>query len=92
MRRDAVESVFSAKAKENLRAAEMLFTDRMYNASANRAYYATFHAAVAALSSAGIQLDRIKHETVQAKFNGELIRRKKSTLGASSRICLSYKQ
>ncbi|MCP4600745.1 MAG: HEPN domain-containing protein [Proteobacteria bacterium] len=70
-------SIFSAKAKENLRAAEMLFADRMYNASANRAYYAAFHAAVAALSSAGIQLGRIKQEAVQAKFNGELIRRKK---------------
>ncbi len=72
-----MESTFAAKATENIRAAETLFENGMYNASANRGYYAALHAAVAALESAGIHLDRIDHDKVQAQFNGELIRRKK---------------
>ncbi|MCP4549156.1 MAG: HEPN domain-containing protein [bacterium] len=72
-----METTFFAKASENIQAAEMLFESHMYNASANRAYYAAFHSAVAALAHAGIQLGRLKHDAVQARFNGELIRRRK---------------
>ncbi len=68
---------FTAKASENLRAAELAFASRLFNASANRAYYAALHAAVAALAMGGIHLDRVDHSSVQAKFSGELIRRRK---------------
>jgi uncharacterized protein (UPF0332 family) len=68
---------FLIKAKENLEAAEVLFDLRLYNASANRAYYAAFQAAVAALAAAGFQDSVPSHSTVQAKFSGELIHRRK---------------
>jgi len=76
-----MESTFADKASENLRAANLLFEQEMYNASANRAYYAALQAAVAALEKAGIRFDRINHETVQARFNTELIRRRKTCPG-----------
>jgi len=56
---------FLAKAEQNLRAAELLFENGLYDASANRSYYAALHAAVAALSGAGIKTERISHDTVQ---------------------------
>jgi uncharacterized protein (UPF0332 family) len=71
-------SGFVAKAEENIRAAEILFRQELYNASANRAYYAALHAAVDALARSGFQVERIDHDKVQANFNGELIRRKKA--------------
>lgn len=72
-----MKMIFSTKAQENIEAAEILFENQKYNASANRAYYAAFHAAIAALTNAGIPIDRISHESLQAKFNGELIRKRK---------------
>ena len=68
---------FLEKAKENLEAARLLFDAGLHNASANRAYYAAFHAAIAALSDASIKTDNKKHANVQAQFSGELIRRRK---------------
>ncbi|MDM8522305.1 HEPN domain-containing protein [Desulfococcaceae bacterium HSG8] len=68
---------FLRKAEQNLRAAELLFENGLYDASTNRSYYAALHAAVAALSGAGIKTERISHETTQAKFAAELIRRRK---------------
>ena len=65
------------KANENLEAARLLFDAGLHNASANRAYYAAFHAAIAALSAAGIRMDNIKHANVQAQFSGKLIQRRK---------------
>ena len=35
-----MKEVFSAKSRENLRAAAILFEQEMFNACANRAYYA----------------------------------------------------
>jgi len=49
----------------------------LYNASANRAYYAAFHAAIAALAAIGIETDAISHPATQSLFNNELIRRRK---------------
>ena len=72
-----MESTFAIKAEENLRAAEVLYEKAMYNASANRAYYAALQAAVVALLKGGIRLERIDHEKVQAQFSGKLIRRRK---------------
>jgi len=67
---------FLDKAKENLKAAHLLFDNALYNATANRAYYAAFQAAIAALVAEGHTL-HTSHETVQSTFNGELIRRRK---------------
>ncbi len=72
-----MKMIFSAKAQENIEAAEILFENQKYNASASRAYYAAFHAAIAALKNAGFSIDKISHESLQAKFNGELIRKRK---------------
>ena len=52
-----------------------------YNNCANRAYYACYQAAIHALIEAGIQpptaSDRRGHGFVQARFNGDLIKRRK---------------
>ncbi len=72
-----MKSEFLAKARENLKAAEVLFENHLYNASANRAYYAAFHAAIAALADVGITMDQISHEAVQSNFVVELTQRRK---------------
>lgn len=71
---------FFAKAEENLKATALLLEQGLYNAAANRAYYATFQAAVAALLHVGISLeigDRISHQAVHSSFATELIQRRK---------------
>jgi uncharacterized protein (UPF0332 family) len=68
---------FLATAKENLEAAQVLFDRGLYNASANRADYAAFQAAVAALAAVGFQDSVPSHKTVQAKFSAELIHQRK---------------
>jgi uncharacterized protein (UPF0332 family) len=73
----SLKSEFIVKAKENLNAAELLFENKLYNASANRSYYAAFHAAITALSKEGFETERISHEAAQSFFAGELIKRKK---------------
>ncbi len=60
-----------------MKAAQLLFENDLYNASANRAYYAAFQAAIAALLRFGIEFDRSSHKSVQATFSGELIGRRK---------------
>ncbi len=68
---------FLNKAKENLTAARICFDNGLYNACANRSYYAALHAVVAALAHRGISRDKIDHGQVQADFSGELIKRRK---------------
>jgi len=65
------------KAKENLKIAQLSFDRECYNACANRAYFASFQAAVAALAHNGIQSDKNEHAWVQSEFNLQLIKRKK---------------
>lgn len=72
-----MKNEFFDKAEENLRAAQICFDSGLYNACANRAYYAALHAAVAALAHRGIKRDKIDHGQVQADFSGELINRRK---------------
>ena len=72
-----MEKEFFAKAEQNIKAAELLFENGLYDASANRSYYAALHTAVAALSKAGIKTERISHETTQSNFSAELIRKRK---------------
>lgn len=58
-----------AKAREALQGAESELANRRYNNAANRAYYACFHAAIAALIDADIRSsERWEHDFVQARF------------------------
>jgi uncharacterized protein (UPF0332 family) len=68
---------FFQKAKENLKAAQVLFDQKLYNASVTRSYYSAFQIAIAALAKYGITSDKIEHSRVQANFNGELIHKRK---------------
>ncbi len=68
---------FFTKAEENLQAADTLFGLGLYNAAANRAYYAAFQAAIALLSFYGIRHNENPHSWVQAQLAAELIHRRK---------------
>ncbi len=72
---------YLAKAVESLDSATADFAGARYNSCANRAYYACFQAAIAALLSAGIRPANPRgewsHELVQSQFNGLLINRRK---------------
>jgi uncharacterized protein (UPF0332 family) len=74
-------STYLEKALESLAGAESEFANRRYNNCANRAYYACFQAAIHALMEAGIRPPKATaqwgHEFVQARFNGDLINRRK---------------
>ncbi len=87
-----MEKDFLEKANENLEAARLLFDAGLHNASANRAYYAAFHAAIAALSDASIKTDNKKHANVQAQFSGELIRRRKVYSGSLSPLLMDMQE
>ena len=67
------------KVDESLSGAESEYVNGRFNNCANRAYYACFQAAVAALVRAGIGPSgsgRYDHDAVQAQFVGELINRR----------------
>lgn len=70
------KEIFSARALENLQAAELLFEQGIFHASTNRAYYAAFHSAYAACAQFGVSVE-INHEKVLRAFCGELVARKK---------------
>ncbi len=65
------------KAKSNLAAAELCFDNGLYDATANRAYYAALQAAIAALASIGLQRTKADHRRIQADFCEKLIKRQK---------------
>ena len=67
------------KAQESLRAAELCFYERLYNSTANRAYYAMFQAGVVALARAGIEPDSEEwsHKGLQTTLANQLIHRRK---------------
>jgi uncharacterized protein (UPF0332 family) len=73
------DSAFLDKALESLAGAESEFVNERYNNTANRAYYAVFHAAIAALQHVGIRpaRDTWTHEFVPGQFDGVLINRRK---------------
>lgn len=72
---------FRGKGQQCLEGAASEFDAKRYDNCANRAYYACFHMALAALMEAGIifasATTRWSHEFVQAQFAGELINRRK---------------
>jgi len=66
------------KAQSNLRVAEMAYNAGEYDSAASRAYYAVFHAEIAALLKlTDFRPARWGHERVQAEFNRRLIRAQK---------------
>ncbi|HPI19371.1 MAG TPA: HEPN domain-containing protein [Candidatus Kapabacteria bacterium] len=67
---------FRNRAIENLEAAELLFENGKYNASANRAYYAAFHSAIAAVYCAGIN-PTIDHKSIHTLFSDYYFNRRK---------------
>ncbi len=71
--------IYLLKAEESLSGAESEYANRRYQNCANRAYYACYQVAVAALLHASIRPlgSRWGHDTVQAQFVGELINRRK---------------
>lgn len=66
------------KAKENLILAQIGFEEKCFSASASRAYYAGFQAAIAALIKSNFPRGKFDHKWVQAEFSEKLIKRKKS--------------
>ena len=69
---------FLNKAVESLIGAESEFSNKRYNNTANRAYYACFQAAIAALLRAGVRPrgDEWSHDFVPSQFDGVLINRR----------------
>lgn len=61
------------KAQEDLQAAEVCINSQLPNNAARCAYFACYHAAIAALLAAGIRVKDWDHDQVQAKFNGVLV-------------------
>ena len=93
---------FLAKARESRASAEADLEAGRYNSCANRAYYAAFQAAVAALIHTGIRHHEKSwpHKFVNSEFSGKLVRRRKlldselaSTLGSlfETRVKGDYK-
>ena len=72
---------FVTKARESLAGAESEFANAQYNNVANRAYYACFQAAVAALDLASVRppggSNRWSHGFAQAQYAGLLINQRK---------------
>ncbi len=77
----SLSQVLLEKAQECLVGAASELAAGRYNNSANRAYYACFQAAVAALDTQRIRpqsgRDQWGHDFVQAQFAGLLIRRRR---------------
>jgi uncharacterized protein (UPF0332 family) len=81
---------YLTKAVESLTSAQIDFAAARYNSCANRAYYACFQAAIAALLAVGIRpaspRGEWSHEFVQSQFNGLLISRRKLYRAALRRV------
>ena len=80
MASDIAIQTFWEKALENLDSAASELTNRRYNASANRAYYAVFQAAIVALMREGVRPPGPQwgHAFVQAQFAGQLVTKRKA--------------
>jgi uncharacterized protein (UPF0332 family) len=70
--------VYLEKARSNLRVAEMGCDAGKYDPAISRAYYAVFHAEIAALLTlTDFRPPRWDHDRVQAEFNRRLIHARK---------------
>lgn len=66
------------KGRESLASAQADVRAKRYNSAANRAYYAAFQAAVAALITNDIHAtENWEHQFVASQFSGKLIKRRK---------------
>ena len=78
---DLAVETFLRKAENSLDGAASEFANGRVDNCANRAYYACFQAAIAALVHEGIgtssQAEHWGHDYVQARFIGELVNRRK---------------
>ena len=79
---DPTPAAYLAKAQQSLAAAELALQAHLFDASANRAYYAAFQAALAALWVEGIRPPResdhtLSHTRVQNEWSGRLLYRRK---------------
>ena len=84
---DSNVRVYLAKATESLLTAESEFAHGRYNSCANRCYYASFQAAIAALLREGVVTsEQWKHDFVQAQFVGLLINRRKLYAASLRRV------
>ena len=72
-----MKAEFLQKAAVNLNVARYCYEQSYYGAAVNRAYYASFQAAIAALADRSFTSSKNDHKWVQASFNGELIKRRK---------------
>lgn len=81
---------YLAKARENLAGAESELQYGRTNSCARSAYYACFHAAIAALLHAGLSAPEPArgwgHDWVHASFVGQLIQRRKLCPSSLRRI------
>ena len=77
---DQAAEAYLAKAEESLASAESDFAAGRFNSCANRAYYACFQAAIAALLREGIRPaardGQWGHAFVHAQFVGQLVNRR----------------
>lgn len=70
--------VYLEKARNDLRTAQSTFAQGDFDSCASRAYFAVFHAEIAALLKlTEFRQDRWGHDHVQAEFNRRLIRSRK---------------
>jgi uncharacterized protein (UPF0332 family) len=65
------------KAEEFLEVAQRCLEEGWYNSAEDRAYYAMFQAARAALTAVGIHRPWWRHGNLHATFSTELVRRRK---------------
>ena len=84
----AESRLFLAKARESLASAEADLRAARYNSAANRAYYAAFQAAVAALIEQGVGPRGASwdHKFVISEFSGKLVKRRKLLSTRYSRV------
>ena len=70
--------IYLAKARNSLRTAQSAFQQGDFDSCVSRAYFAVFHAEIAAiLKLTEFRQDRWGHDQVQAEFNRRLIRSRK---------------
>jgi uncharacterized protein (UPF0332 family) len=72
MKQDADIKELLQKAKESLRAAEVLWANGLYDFAASRAYYSMFYAAEAVLLTKNLSFST--HKAVIATFGSEFIK------------------
>jgi uncharacterized protein (UPF0332 family) len=78
---EPIIEIYLLKSEDSLAGAVSEFANGRFDNCANRAYYACFQAAIAALVREGVgppgKADQWGHDYVQARFTGELFNRRK---------------